>query len=215
MAEGQGLQFKSVIMGNFYTISESAAQSLPFNNILDSMWALIEPFLDEYDKEEWRKKCSKEPFSEEMLYEINMNKIKIISLVLYKNKVFPNRDALQNRKYKKYTGLGSQREKGMLIHIIDDIKIHQFFMRHLFFMSYITKSGGQTSVHVDVLWATLSPYIVEEDFEIWGYNNEALKSGRLDNYQWNIEKLRICMRALERADFLFESGMTDNPDATF
>lgn len=213
MSEGQGLQFKSVIMGNFFRLSESSAQSLPFNNILDTMWALIEPFLDEYDKEEWRKKCSIEPYSEEMLYKINMSKIKIISLVLYKNGVFPNRDGLQNRTHKKYSSGGSYREKGMTIHIIDDIKIHNFFMRHLFFMSYITKAGGKIDVHVDVLWAVLSPYVVEEDSFIWETNNEALKSGKRDEYQWNIEKLRICMRALERADFLFASGITDEPDS--
>jgi len=209
----KGLQFKSVIMGNFFRLSESSAHALPFNNILDSMWALIEPFLDEYDKEEWRKKCSIQPNSEEMLYSINMNKIKIISLVLYKTGVFPNRDGLQNRKYSKFTSTGGERMKGMTIHIIDDIKIHNFFMRHLFLMSYITKNGGRVGVHIDVLWAVLSPYVVEEDFDMWDLNNDALKTGRFDEYKWNIEKLRVCMRTLERADFLFESGITDDPDA--
>ena len=208
----KGLQFKSVIMGNFYRLSETSAHALPFNNILDVMWAKVEPFLDEYDKEEWRQKCAITPYSEEMLYEINMNKLKVISLVLYKNGVFPNRDNLDNRKYRDYTSGGSHRVKGMTIHIIDDIKIQQFFMRHLFLMTYITKNGGRFDVHVDVLWAVLSPYVVEEDFDMWELNNKALKTGKFDEYQWNIEKLRICMVVLERADFLFESGITDEPD---
>lgn len=208
----QGLTFKSVIMGNFFRLSESSAQSMPFNSILDSTWAFIEPFLDEYDKEEWRKKCAKPIFSEEMLYETNMNKIKIISLVLYKTGVFPNRDNLQHRKNEAYTSGGSKKVKGMSVHIIDDIKIHNFFMRHLFLMSYITKNGGKFDVHIDVLWAVLSPYITEEDYDTWELNNEALKRGQFDEYQWNIEKIRICMRVLERADFLFESGITDEPE---
>ena len=211
---GKGLQFKSVIMGNYFRLTEASAQSMPFNDILNSMWALIEPFLDEYDKEEWRKKCKRTPHYEEDLYKINMNKIRIISLILYKNGVFPNRDNLQNRKYENYTSGGSQRVKGMTVHIIDDIKIQQFFMRHIFFLSYITKSGHPFGVHVDVLWAVLSPYIVEEDFDMWELNNEALNKGRYDSYQWNFEKLKICMRALERADFLFESGITDDPDGS-
>ena len=213
----KGLQFKSVIMGYFYRLSETSAHSLPFNNILDSLWVLIEPFLDEYDKEEWRKKCTSY-FSEAGFYQANMNKIQLTSLVLYKNGVFPNRDNLGNRKYKVYTSGGSRRVKGMSVHVIDDIKIQQFFMRHLFLMSYTTKLGMKTDVHIDVMWAVLSPYITEEDYETWQLNNKkygSTSSRQYNVYRWNAEKHKICMRVLERADFLFETGITDEPETSY
>lgn len=201
--------FNSVIMSNFYRISECTSHKMPFDNILDGFWAIMEPFLDEYDHEHWRELDDLTTYSTSEMFQSIVGKLQLISLVLYKNGILPNRDSLKNRKYEKLMEKGEKGSRSFKYHVIEDVKLQHYIMKHLRDLSYIMKNRMEFDVHADVLWAVLSPYVTEEDYLKWKLNNK--KFSRSHPYRWNIEKIRICMIVLERADFLLETGMTDEP----
>ena len=212
----QGLGYKSVVMGFLYRLSDATSHRMPFDNITDAFWAMINPFLDEYDHERWRKSCTPRMYTKEEQYQISVNKIQLVSLVLYRTGVLPNRDGLKNRKYQIVTTTGKKERGGLRTHLLSDVQLKQFLMRHLMLLAYITKAMQSYSVHIDVLWAVLSPYVTVEDYELWQSNNGTFgnpKNPIMHNeYRWNIEKIKICMGVMERADFLWQTGITDEPE---
>ena len=70
---------------------------------------------------------------------------------------------------------------------------------------------------MDIMWAVLSPYVTVEDYEMWKANNDTFGNpknpfGMYNEYRWNVEKIKICMTVMERSDFLWQTGVTDEPE---
>lgn len=218
MAKGYGpksgqLEFKSVVMGFLNRTSDASSLGQNISNIVDALWAMLEPFLEAEDHEKWREKCTEFDGSDTETHRTSIEKVRLISLVLYRIGVLPNRDNLKNRKYEMESTDNKVEHGGLRTHLIQDIELQQFIMRHLMWVSRITKAMMPYDVHMDVLWAFLSPYITEEDFYEWKANNEKIQTDPLyHDYLWNIMKIRICMKVLERADFLWQTGVTDEPE---
>lgn len=221
MAEGygstsQGLEYKSVVMGFLYRLSDATSHRMPFDNVTDAFWAMINPFLDEYDHERWRKACTPKQNTNEEQYQISVNKVQLVSMVLYRTGVLPNRDGLQNRKYQIVTATSKVERGGLKTHLLSDVQLKQFLMRHLMLLAYIAKAMQSYAVHMDILWAVLSPYVTIEDYELWQSNNTTFGNPKnplmYNDYRWNVEKIRICMGVMERADFLWQTGITDEPE---
>jgi len=210
----QGLEFKSVVMGFLYRISDATSVSMDFDKIADALWASLEPFLDADDHQRWRDDCTPLFYTKDELYGITVKKVQMISLILYRIGVLPQRDRITNKFYEVQVGEGKHERGGLKSHVTEEIQIKQFFMRHLMWISRITGRSMRFDVHVDVLWAMLSPYITQEDMYEWQGNNKVFGplGKRTNSYRWNIEKLRICMKVLARADFLWQTGMVDEPE---
>ena len=203
-----GLTFKTVVMNFLYRLSEMTSISDDWNYSLDMLWALLENYLTEDDHDEWEK------YAISMDYESSMQKIRIIMLVLYQNGVLPYRE-INNRKYKrKITGENVKLKKGMTSHIVDDIELTQFLFRHMLLLSYLAKRQMESTIHIDALWFIMSPYITEEDYYNWSMNNKTYgnpEDHRYNNYMWNIVKVRIIVKVMNRADFLWKSAVIDAP----
>lgn len=209
---GEGLTFKSVVMSYLYRLSELTSKCEPMDFHADTLWAHLEPFLTEEDHEIWVEETSSLGIDQ---YQVSMNKLKVISLVLYKYGLLPPKEHIYNKKYKLQVERGKREDKGLTAHVIEDIEISQFFMRHMILMSYLTANQKDYGVHIDVLWSILSPYATEEDYNDWESNNMTFgKEGSwsYNPYVWNIEKVKICMKVLDRADFLWKTGVVDRPE---
>lgn len=203
-------QFKSVILKHLSCISECSARAEPFENIVDTLWAVIDPFLDEDDHEDWRVDCNPKDNTEEAEYVAIMNKIKHISLKLYKAGILPNRDALKNRKHLVERSQDATYGSGLRGRVIESIEIQNYAMRHIRGLANISKAQMSYAVHIDVLWAVLSPYITIEDYERWSINNRKFMA--TNQYRWNIEKVKICMSVMNKANFLLQMGVVDKPE---
>ena len=210
MSVSKDLEFKSVVMFSLYRISDATANAQSIQEIADFMWATINPFLNEDDHEKWRQMCTPMFGGPEEDFQISINKLQLISLVLYRHGVLPNRDALQNRKYDLNTNgkFKSHSGGGLKAHLLSDVQLKSFLMRHLILGITLSKARVDYGYHIDALWGILSPYVTYEDYELWVGNNMRNKT---NPYQWNIEEVKICMDIMERADFLFQTGITDEP----
>jgi len=211
MSSSKDLEFKSVVMFSLYRISDATANSQSIAEISDLTWATLNAFLNEDDHERWRQMCTPMMYGDiDEEYQISINKLQLISLVLYRNGVLPNRDSLPNRKYESIININNKsKTSGLRTHLLSDIQLKSFLMRHLILALTLSKARVDYGFHIDALWGILSPYITYEDYELWIQNNMK-NSG--NPYIWNIEKVRICMNVMERADFLWQTGITDEPD---
>jgi hypothetical protein len=210
-SKNRELEFKTVVMNFLYRLSDASEKAVPFDNLTDLMWRILYPSLSEYDLERWRQSCSPITFDKQEMYQISTNKIQLISLVLYRTGVLPNRDNLRNRKYGSVMVEGGKVQRGGLrTHLLSDVQLKNFLMRHLILSSYIAKTMNSYGVHFDVLWAILSPYVTHEDYDLWEQNN--IKNHKSNTYIWNLEKVNICMTVMDRVDFLWQTGVTDEPE---
>lgn len=207
--KNDGLTFKTVILSFLYRLSEVTSTSQPIDYLVDSLWALLKPFTTDEDDEAWANLAMQDP------HQASITKLRIISLVLYRKGVLPQREYIAHRKYAIEVKSKTKTKAGLSSFIVEDIAINQFFMRHLLLISIITKNYSDYSLHLDVLWGLLSPYVTEEDDNSWVANNNTYgKEGSwmYDAYRWKIEKVRICAVVLDRSDFLWQTGISDEPD---
>lgn len=211
MSEKDGhYTFKGVVMSALYSLSEMTAVANPPDGLLDMIWAILNPLLSDDDKEAWFEHT----VMQHDPYQSTVNKSRLISLVLYKNSLFPEKDYITNRKYKlKINPSDRSAGGGMKTHVTDDIAISDFFIRHLHGMVKLTTQFMGYGTHIDIMWGMLSPYVTEQDFSNWDANNKKYGTDDSMAYRWNIEKVRICMEVLDRAEFLWETGMTDEPES--
>ena len=71
------------------------------------------------------------------------------------------------------------------------------------------------SVHIDLLWFVLSPYVDEEAYSDWGLINAKFmdkNSPRHSIYEANVEKVKVISQVLYRADFQFSEAHEDSPN---
>ncbi len=201
--------YKEVINSFLYRLTEMTAFDMPFSYHLDTFWVAINPYLSEADNKSWEDLCSEDN------YQAWMNKLKLISLALYKNGLLPQKEHL-NRYYKATViGVSLGVDTGLKSYKIETVDMNLFVMRHLKYITYMTKNQRYFTIHVDALWNFLSPYITEEDYDNWMENNKVYgdeESDEHDVYRWNMEKLKIIMAVMERAGFLMEEGVIDNPE---
>lgn len=206
LSSGNPETFKSVIMGYFYRISENTGLQKKIVLLADLIYANIYPYISEEDIEWWERDAGGSDWASTMM------KLRIITLILYKIGVFPQRDELQNKKFEMFvTGKETTIKKGMQEFIVEGMEISQFVFRHMQLAGRIAQEEGNLSMHLDCLWFVISPYITEEDYIDWDMNRKAHTRGKYGDYRWNIEKAKIISTVLERADFLWESSMVDEP----
>lgn len=210
MAENfDGETFKSVIMGYLNRLSELTSVQEPFDYHLDMMWALLDAYVTDEDHDEWERQ------TQDFSYGSSMNKLRIISMILYRAGVLPKRN-IRNRQFKVVQKENRiNLKKGMTSHIKEDLQITQFIFRHMHLLSFLTKRRMNATIHIDVMWFILSPYVTEEDYYKWESNNNTFgnpDSSRYNGYRWNIEKVRIIQMVMHRADFLWKTTVVDAPE---
>jgi hypothetical protein len=209
ISKNEGLTFKGVVLSFLYRLSEITAASEPSDYLIDSLWAMLKPFTIEEDNEAWQSHTG------DNSYQSTMNKLRILSLVLYRNGLLPAREYIGNRKFEISIKKSKQGNQGLKSHVIEDIQINQFFMRHLLLISIIAKRYADYGCHIDTLWSMLSPYVTEEDYNEWESNNKTYgnhDSWMYHPYIWSINKIRICVTCMDRADFLWRTGTVDEPE---
>lgn len=202
-----GLTYKSSIMSYFFRITECTVIKRPIDNIIDVLWALLDSFSNETDHTMWRE------YAKGRDYASTMWKLRIISLLLYRINVLPQRPKLQNRQFKIVKGEKTE-VSGLQSWVVEDLELANFINRHLIHNSYIAKRQMDDTMHIDVLWFILSPYVDEEAFSDWELTNEKygnINSRHYDIYICNIEKIKIISQVLYRADFQFSEAHEDSP----
>ena len=204
------LTFKSVITGFMYRLSELTAIADPIDYHVDTMWSLLEAYIEDSDHDNWERSTAS------MDYASSMVKLRIMSLVLYRNGVFPLRQ-LQNLKYAEEIKKGSRVvdiKKGMVSNILDRVEISIWTFRHMHLLSFLTKKGMDANIHIDAMWCWISPYITEEDYIRWQNNNDTFGNPNSDKYHPYMHfqtKIRICVIVMKRADFLWRTSVVDAP----
>ena len=202
-SNNEGLSFKSVVINFLYRMSDMSSKGQDLTYLLDSLWMMLQPFVIEEDKVAWSSHATN------ISYDAMINRIRIISLVLYRNSLLPHREYITNRKYDIPISSKSRSSHGLRSHVIEDIRIDQFFMRHLILVPFIIERGGCMTFHLDVLWSMLSPYITEEDYDTWKSND--ITYAKISNYMWTQQKIAIVMTVMDRAEFLWKTGSVDEP----
>lgn len=204
-----GESFKSVIVGYLKELSKLTATARPFQVHLDYLWATLEPYLTDEDHDDWVKQTYS------MDYKASMNKIRLISLILYRSGVLPKRD-IRNRQYPVFVkGQRVGVKGGMTSHIKEDLAITEYLFWHMRLLALLTSKQQDATIHLDVMWFILTPYITQEDYDKWNENNDSFgnpKSNKYSHYRWNIEKNRIVMNVMNRADFLWKTTVIDAPE---
>ena len=132
--------------------------------------------------------------------------------MLYRINVLPQRHNLHNRKFE--IGEVAEEIAGIQTWVVEDIELANFINRHIIHNSYISKKQMDDTIHIDVLWFILSPYVDEEAYSDWELTNE--KFGNKDSpfyrpYVCNSEKKKIISQVLFRADFQFSEATDDSP----
>lgn len=208
--QGQGQDsFRSVVMGYLKRLSELSCLAEPFDYHVDMLWALLDRYTKDEDHERWERE------TENMDYKSSMTKIRIISLILYKAGVLPTRNIRKRQFPIDVKGERVGIKGGMTSHIKEDLGFTDILFNHMHLLSFLTKKGMDTTIHIDVLWFILSPYVTEEDYYKWRKNNDTFgnpDSPKYKPYLWNIEKVRIEMGVMDRADFLWRSTIVDAPE---
>lgn len=201
--------FRSVIMACLKDLSKLTCTAEPFDYHIDHIWSKIDRYTNDQDHELWQKE------TKNMDYRASMMKLRIISLVLYRSGVLPKR-TIPNRKYKvSIKGQKVNIKGGMTSHIKEDLGFTDILFNHMRITSMLTSRRMDVSIHMDALWMMLSPYITEEDNFKWESNNNTFgnpKSPKYHHYMWNIEKERIIVGVMDRADFLWKTTVVDAPE---
>ena len=204
-----GESFKSVILGFLKELSKLTATSRPFDVHLDYLWTTLDAYLTDEDHDEWGNQTSS------MDYKASMNKIRLISMVLYRSGVLPKRD-IRNRQYPMYVkGRQVGVKGGMTSHIKEDLRITEYLFWHMRLLALLTSKREDATIHLDVMWFILTPYVTQEDYAKWNDNNNSFgnqNSNKYSHYKWNIYKYRIIMNVMNRADFLWQSTVIDAPE---
>lgn len=201
----EGYTYKSAIMSFLFRLTELTCIEDDMHYLLDNLWANINPYITDFDRIWWEKNCDAES------YEGMMNKIRIISIILYRIGLLPQKEHnIGKRQYEELINPKIEFEIGGLEeHIIQDLELKNFIFRHMKVLSFITKNQLESTMHIDGLWSFLAPYITEEDFYEWDTNNEELAESH--PYFWNIEKQKIIMGVLDKNDFLMEKAFFSKP----
>jgi len=201
--------FNSVVSAFLNRLSELTSTAEPFDYHVDTLWGLLDPYIMDSDQSTWEIETIP------MDYSASMKKLRIISLVLYRTGVLPRRD-IRNRKFHaEIQGVEIQIKQGMTGHIKEDLRFSEFLTRHQRLLAFLTKKGLDITIHIDVLWFLLSPYVTEEDYYKWEMNNETFGNPKSRNYSpyiWNIEKLKIIAGVMNRADFMWKTTVIDAPE---
>ena len=82
-------------------------------------------------------------------------------------------------------------------------------------LALLTSKREDATIHLDVMWFILTPYVTQEDYAKWNDNNNSFgnqNSNKYSHYKWNIYKYRIIMNVMNRADFLWQSTVIDAPE---
>jgi len=201
--------FNSVVSGFLNRLSELTSTAEPIDYHVDTLWSLLDPYILDIDQTTWEMETMS------MDYSASMSKLRIISLVLYRAGVLPRRD-IRNRKFHaEIQGKEVRIKRGMTSHIKEDLRFSDFLTRHFHLLAFLTKKALDITIHVDVIWFLLSPYITEEDYYRWEMNNKAFGNPNSRNYSpyvWNIEKLKIIAGVMNRADFMWKTTIIDAPE---
>ncbi|MCK4544171.1 hypothetical protein KAU43_01405 [candidate division WOR-3 bacterium] len=212
--QGQGQDsFRSVVMRFLKTLSQLTSTAEPFDYHIDMLWALLDRYTKDEDHDKWEDETH---LPEDQSYEASMNKLRIISLVLYRSGVLPKK-TISKRQFNVFVkartvGIGGG---GMSSHLKEDVGFTDILFNHMYLLSFLTKNRMDSTVHIDTLWFLLSPYITEEDFYRWKMNNQSFGNPDHKNYEpymWNIEKIRIVVSVMDRADFLWKTTIVDAPE---
>ena len=204
--------FRSVIMGWLKGLSELTSTAEPFDYHIDFLWALLDRYTVDADHDQWEDETH---ITDD--YRASMIKLRIITLVLYKAGVLPKK-SISKRKFDvnvKAQKVGVAHSGGMTSHLKEDLGFTDILFYHQRLLSFLTKKRMDATVHIDTLWFILSPYVTQEDYHKWKMNNESFgnpDSQTYHTYMWNIEKVRIIVAVMDRADFLWKSTVVDNPE---
>lgn len=196
------MDFKAIVYNFYYRLSELSFLSRQIDFHVDTHWAVFYPYIDEDGEAMWESFL----FTASNPYEATMNKVKAITLLLYKNGVITQRD-IKNRQYEKYLKRRHKRD-----HIASEIMFENVVIRHMTLLGMLTKKGMGIMMHVDLMWAFLAPYVTEEDYlgmeNIAGFQRENPKDLQVE-YQALIDKIRIISTVADRAQFELLRGTMD------
>ncbi len=203
--------FRSVIMGWLKGLSELTSTAEPFDYHVDFLWALLDRYTKDEDHDKWEEE------TQMMDYGASMVKLRIITLVLYKAGVLPKKQIAKRKFDVKVNAqkVGILNSGGMSSHLKEDLGYTDILFYHQRLLSFLTKKKMDATVHIDTLWFILSPYITIEDYHKWKANNNTFgnpDSDIYETYMWNIEKVRIIVAVMDRADFLWKTTVVDNPE---
>jgi len=201
--------FRSVVMAHLKDLSKLTCTAEPFDYHMNHIWAMLDPYTTDDDHRKWQRETVNND------YKSGMMKIRIISMVLYRAGVLPKRD-IKNRQFPVQVKIGKIGIKqGMTRHVKEDIGFMDILFNHMRIISMLTSRRMYVTIHLDALWFLLSPYITQEDYYRWQQNNETFGNKGSDKYKpqmWNIEKERIIVHLMNRADFLWKSTGIDAPE---
>lgn len=210
MQSNQGHEsFRSVVMAFLKDLSKLTCTAEPFDVHLDHLWANLDTYTNEKDHNDWRREAVNQD------YKSSMMKIRIISLVLYRSGVLPMKN-IRNRQFPVTVKAGTVGiKRGMTSHIKEDLGFTDILFNHMRIISMLSSRRMDVTIHLDALWFLLSPYVTQEDYYRWKENNDTFgneQSAKYHRYMWNIEKERIIVNLMNRADFLWKTTVVDAPE---
>jgi len=204
-----GLTYKSAVMSFLFRLTENTVTKKPIDNTIDTLWGYLNSVAKEKDHRLWRR------YARGRDYASTMWKVRILFLLLYRINVLPQKPNIKNRQFKDELEEERVELRGLQSWVVEDLELANWINRHIIYHSYIDKRQMDASVHIDLLWFVLSPYVDEEAYSDWELINAKFmdkNSPRHSIYEANVEKVKVISNVLYRADFQFGEAHEDSPN---
>lgn len=197
--------YTGVIYNHFMGIISRAYLREDANVMLDTLWGMLDPWIDDDLRKLWRIKTMKGGYSAMMW------KMRCCMLVLYNLQALPSTQAPNPEKtlvYHEYSGYGSSYENEVGVKISESIMFKTVMMRYLYLFTELIQEGADIETltyMIDLGYCFCTPYLSYEEYEEW----QEVQSTSLSPWRGFIDKFRIVMGILDRESLLFARRVVD------
>lgn len=195
--------FGKVVYVFYYQLSKLSFLSQPFDYHVDFFYAILNPDRSKND-EKYLSQLLAESDSE---YAASFAKVKMISLLLYKMNLLPKPSLAENQIHDEYL-----HKKIPGLHVGERaIEFRKILNKHWIWGLMASSKGMDLSVHLDLLWAYIAPYVTQEDVMVWnGIAKMQQRRGQGYTYKANLAKAELMSNLMDRSGLQFPRSMIDD-----
>lgn len=174
------------------------------NVMLDTLWAMLDPWLNEDLRKLWGRKTMKGGYAGMMW------KVRCCMLALYSIQALPPTQAPNPEKtlvYHEYSGYEGNYKDEIGIRISESIMFKSVMMRYQYLFTELIQEGSDLETlqyMVDLGYCFCTPYLSYEEYDEW-------QDVQMMTHPWRqfIDKFRLVIGILDRESLLFARRVVD------
>jgi len=203
---GTNLTYVGVIFNHLMGIISRAYCREDMSTMVDTMWAMIDPWISDEVRRLWRRKCVGNSYKDTMW------KLRCCMIALYEMEALPQsytKNPEDILVYYDYCNPKDDTSRDIGIKIAEGINFKLFMLRYQYLFSELMQEGADPytiEYMIDVGYALCTPYLSWEEQENW---KETEQMFVMSPWRKLIDKLRILIGILDREALLFERRVVD------